>query len=655
MRGYLLTLTTLLIGLAAALQGSEPAPVWQKSIPESAGLHTVPVAPDSLGSGKEFSVRIQLRPNTLTQEGSLFAIKGTNRQAAVQLEVADGGRFGQVVRFLVTTDFRPKPLGVGFPLKLLAIESQHDLLLRDLGFRLDFFVDGVLADQDWPIGRVGANGISEVQATSAVRDVQIWPSALPDEAVDQQNGGEQAIAARELEMLGPQPSEMQYFRPRGYNTSAGDAMPFFHDGVLHVFYLLDRRHHQSKWGLGAHQWAHVSSTDLVHWKTYPMALTIDHEWEASICTGSVFFNAGKYYAFYATRMPDRSEHLGVAVGDDGAHFHKLLPSPFEEPKAPYRHGPNRDPFVFGEKNDFHMLVTASLAHPDNPELAGVLEHLTSPDLKTWKVEPSPFLVTGYAGDPECSDLFFWNGWYYVLFSEGGQAHYRMSRSRSRPWIKPATDVFDGIEARVMKPAAFTGDRRIGVAFVPDGAFGGNLVFRELRQSPDGTLYTTFPREMTPHASVEAKPASKVSLDATQAPAIAAIPVSGNFILKATLSPFDAASRFGFGFADEAALRASRLEFDPHGERIQWTGTPSPDGALPFIDSVHDVTGPIEVELVAQGTTVDLNVNGRHTLVHRLPATVGKTISVFCTSGRLTVTNLTAESTNKLPVLVHVVF
>ena len=654
MKSCLLT-TVLIVVLSVILSGGDNTASWQKSIPEKEGLQVFPLSTGSLGSGKEFSIQIQLRPGALRRAAKLFEILGTNGQAAVELGVSEEGRSGQVVRFLVTTDFRPKPLTVGFPVKLLSVNAPHKLLLRDLGFRLDFFVDGVLADQEWPIGSVGAEGTPEAQATSAVRDVRIWSSALSDEAVDRQNGSKQAIAARNLEILGPHSNEMQYFRPRGYNTSAGDAMPFFHDGVLHVFYLLDRRHHQSKWGLGAHQWAHVSTTDLTHWNTYPMALTIEHDWEASICTGSVFFDNGNYYAFYATRMQDRSEHLAMAVSKDGVHFQKLLPSPFEEPKAPYRHGPNRDPFVFGQNNAFHMIVTASLAAPEKPELAGALEHLTSSNLKTWKVEPSPFLVTGYASDPECSDFFMWHGWYYLLFSERGEAHYRMSRNPSGPWTKPAVDVFDGIEARVMKTAAFTGDRRIGVAFVPDGDFGGNLVFREILQSADGTLHTTFPHEMTPHGTVELQPAIKtakghvdlapgsVALDATQAAAAAAISVPDNFTLKATLSPADAASRFGFGFEDGAGSAASSIEFDPLDGRIQWTGTPSPAGALPFLDGVQDLVGPIKVELVTQGTTVDLNVNGRHTLIHRLPAMIGNSILVFCTSGRLRVTHLTVQS------------
>jgi beta-fructofuranosidase len=45
---------------------------------------------------------------------------------------------------------------------------------------------------------------------------------------------------------------------------AGDCMPFYHDGTFHLFYLQDENHHQGNGGLGGHQWAHASTTDLVH-------------------------------------------------------------------------------------------------------------------------------------------------------------------------------------------------------------------------------------------------------------------------------------------------------------------------------------------------------------------------------------------------------
>ena len=69
---------------------------------------------------------------------------------------------------------------------------------------------------------------------------------------------------------------MQYFKPEG-DSFVGDCMPFFHDGVFHLYYLLDRGHHRERGGLGGHQWAHASSRDLVHWEHHPLAIGIDAE------------------------------------------------------------------------------------------------------------------------------------------------------------------------------------------------------------------------------------------------------------------------------------------------------------------------------------------------------------------------------------------
>ncbi len=39
----------------------------------------------------------------------------------------------------------------------------------------------------------------------------------------------------------------------------------------------------------------------------------EHDWECSLCTGSVFHHDSTFYAFYATRRKDWSEHLSLAV------------------------------------------------------------------------------------------------------------------------------------------------------------------------------------------------------------------------------------------------------------------------------------------------------------------------------------------------------
>lgn len=45
---------------------------------------------------------------------------------------------------------------------------------------------------------------------------------------------------------------MQYFKPHQENLSVGDCMPFFHNSVFHLFYLLDEDHHCKNDGLVGH-------------------------------------------------------------------------------------------------------------------------------------------------------------------------------------------------------------------------------------------------------------------------------------------------------------------------------------------------------------------------------------------------------------------
>src|SRR5262245_40224186 len=147
---------------------------------------------------------------------------------------------------------------------------------------------------------------------------------------------------------------MQYFRPHN-QFNVGDTMPFFQDGTFHFLYLFDRGHHGARGGLGAHQWAHVTSRDLVHWTEQPLVVPIENDDEGSICTGSMFFHAGTYYAFYATRGWDRVERLSASTSDDGVHFTKTQPNPFLIPPDKYVNG-FRDPHVFRDDRTglFHL-------------------------------------------------------------------------------------------------------------------------------------------------------------------------------------------------------------------------------------------------------------------------------------------------------------
>src|SRR5690606_33048772 len=118
-------------------------------------------------------------------------------------------------------------------------------------------------------------------------------------------------------------SAMQYFKPAQPDLFAGDPMPHWLRDRLHVFYLLDRNHHTENAGMGGHQWAHLSTADLVRWDEHPIAVPLGSGGDPdaqTICTGSVVEHDGVQYAFYATRIgadaADHTQHVCLATSID---------------------------------------------------------------------------------------------------------------------------------------------------------------------------------------------------------------------------------------------------------------------------------------------------------------------------------------------------
>jgi len=396
----------------------------------------------------------------------------------------------------VAMDFRDEALRLELPRSALEPGRGAVVVLRLAALKLDLFADGVRVDEEWPLGLLPAPE-GALRIGGGAEWIALWDRGLSDAEILDLAGGAAGLADRERRILGPMRPVGQHWRPRGFNVNVGDCMPFFHDGRFHLFYLHNRRRHQSRWGLGGHEWAHLSTTDLVHWEDHPTAVPLTDESEGSMCTGSVFFHAGTYYAFYAVRTVDRSASpICASTSRDGIHFIKHPPLTFLT--APYRPEDGRDPVVFRDPATglFHMLLTTGLADPALGERGGCLAELVSRDLLTWEQRP-PFIVPGLPGQPECPDAFEWHGWHYLLFSNQGLTVYRMSRHPVGPWQKPAADVIGGPDLMVMKTAAFTGDRRIGAAFTREEGYGGNLVLREIIQNPDGTLSSKWPAELPP--------------------------------------------------------------------------------------------------------------------------------------------------------------
>ena len=458
---------------------------------------------------------------------------------------------------------------------------------------------------------------------------------------------------------------MQYYRPGGTQYS-GDAMPFSHAGKFHVYYLLDENHHQSLDGLGGHQWAHASTSDFVHWEHHPLALPITADWEGSICTGSVIGGRSVHHdqqlhAFYATRKRDWTQHLGHAVSEDGITFHKTQPNPFASPPAGYSAYHYRDPFVYRMGEGFEMLVTAQIAGFPLDERGGCLVRYTSPDLWHWTFE-GPALIPGgepgVACIPECADYFEWNGWHYLLYGLEGQTHYRIAHSPHGPWIRPPLATLGNRLHAVMKTASF-GDRRIGVAWIgtrkenrDDGEiqWGGNLIFRELIQHPDGSLGLGFVAELVPPRGEILHPEfcaltsgvegnlDDVVLRAPEGQTVAAFTgLPHSFRLRCRVVPTPGcarAHRFGLGLRGMGSYgRNYELVFDPHLRQVRLARE-----VLPGVTSLDDPFNgvPMVLDVILHDDIVDVCVNNErgdaHCLINRLPELTGDRLFFFCEDG-----------------------
>ncbi|MDR3710616.1 MAG: hypothetical protein P4L33_20130 [Capsulimonadaceae bacterium] len=450
---------------------------------------------------------------------------------------------------------------------------------------------------------------------------------------------------------------MQYSRPGG-NFFVGDCMPFAHDGVFHLYYLLDEAHHALRGGLGGHQWAHLSTTDLVCWTQHPLALALGQDWEASLCTGSILHYREKYHAFYPTRTWQKTECLSHASGPDGISFAKTLPNPFLSAPAGYAPADFRDPFAYiGDDGRVNLLVTARLEAPSLAGLGGCIVRFTSQDLAHWDFQ-GPILFPGsrkgHLSVPECPDYFAFNGRQYLTFGQGLRTYYRISSDGGASWSRPLIDTLGNNMLAVMKTASFGDGRRIGVAWIGsrDGGrddgnrlWGGHLVFREIVPLRDGSLGTKFPAEMvpdtgrqvgahlaslTPGAVIDAGNVTFRAPATIEAASLAELP--RDYRLRCTFTPQRGAYRFGLGLRGEGAFDTMYL--------LSVSGT---TGNVRLgdeeIEGVYEDGQPIEFDIVLHDDIIDVCINESHCLINRLGNLQGGSAFLFCEGGCATVSGI----------------
>ncbi len=623
-------------------------------------------------SRKTMSLCIRLKVPSGRWNAPIFARYGENHELLYRMYSADTS-MGTTLVFEIGLDSSDRPLQVSVPIYAIGATTWHNIIVRYDKYKIELFIDGVMVDEEWTTGSlrrensepffIGADFYDGKVVSGFygfIDHIAIWDRPLSDEEISMINGDQEEVKIRERQILGEEKPITQYWKPRGFNTNVGDCMPFYHDGVFHLFYLFDRRHHRSKWGYGAHQWAHASSTDLINWTHHPLAIPITEEFEGSICTGSVIFYQGTYYAFYATREPNIGEYISLATSSDCINFKKTTPNPLLSPEPPYRKGHYRDPNVFcDDQGFFHMLVTAELELPDLAGRGGCLAHLISSDLVNWELK-EPFIIPGQIGQPECSDYFKWGEWYYLIFSIGGIAHYRMSKEPFGPWIKPKIETFDGQYARVLKTSAFNDGRRIGVAFLPGNGYGGNILFREIVQLDNGLLGTKFLDEMMPLSSDPLELQFKaltggilrdnenVIIDAVNGLGVGAfIDVPKNILIKVSITPKNSSSDFGLCIRGSGNYQEGyEIRFDPSHQKVglyKPDGRPIDENDSSSIYAVEGLNQPIDLIVIAKDDIVDICINSQRTLVNRVKEIDGDMLFFFAKDDKVIFSSIEIRS------------
>lgn len=458
-------------------------------------------------------------------------------------------------------------------------------------------------------------------------------------------------------------SNMQYWKPKG-KLNVGDCMPFYHDGNYYLYWLVDSLHGNNLNGLGGHQWVLSTTKDLKHWQQDSIVVGIDKEWEKSICTGSMVYYNHKYYAFYATRLINQAgnvnEQLSYAVSNDGIHFTKQQPNPFYTSAPGYSKRNFRDPKVFVDSSgEFHLFVASEQDSSAMSGALGCLVHLSSRDLKHWTVHQP--VLTGQGSVPECPDYFYWKGWYYLVYSDNSNTHYVMSRNKYGPWQQPRYQALNEDWANVVKTAGFHDDRRIAAAWIParwkdedngHEIFGGNMVFREIIQEPDGTLDTRFPPEMVPQTEAPLAAILKTDLlskktnsnsctidapDGVGAAHFDNIPQDCKITME--ISPVGANEEYGLYLRSNAQAKGGyRLNFSANQQIVSLGNTD--------IKSVEGLNNDIKVEIIMTGDIIDVSINGKRCVANRTPEQHGDFLWLYSKHGKVKFNAITINPLKK---------
>ena len=450
----------------------------------------------------------------------------------------------------------------------------------------------------------------------------------------------------------------------------GDIIPFFWKGQYHVFYLKaplpplrDEAKHTA--------YAHVVSSDLLHWEEWPLAIQPGSEGEpdsVSCWTGSLIESSGIFHLFYTGYSGEQKPQVIChATSSNLREWEKDPANPILQADLRW-YDPSdwRDPFVFwnAQVREFWMLLAARTKDGPNNR-RGCIALATSLDLQHWEIRP-PFWSPSLFYTHECPDLFYWYGKWVLVFSEFSQSRitrYRIAESLEGPWITPYNDTFDTCSFYAAKTAS---DKSLRFAFgwnpthegqKDDGRlqWGGNMIIHELRPPVNrdipvcavSNLLEVFreplPLSMKPIIGKWDANGGSISSNAEGGFAAALLgEMPDPCIINVTMScSIDTHTCGIFLRADKNLESYYQLRWEPSRRRIVLDRWPRP-GDQPYMYERPieiDAGDPIHFSVVVEGTNLVAYINDEVALTSRMYDHPNGSIGLFISEGRAIFSNI----------------
>ena len=395
------------------------------------------------------------------------------------------------LRLVSPVDGSVASMPVGVPLAMLPDPyGEHEVTLDfSSGVRWTMYIDGRLADNDFAFG---------YPDTAKMKSWTIDPDFVADASISfpgprYRRTGEGGATA-----------PVQYWTPAGHNAWVGDVVSLWHDGTYHIFYLYDRRGHQSKLGRGGHYFEHLSTEDFIHWTEHEAAVPIEEQWE-TFGTGTPFVYDGRIcisYGYHTTRLyPYESTSLPQMFGTlkEKGHTEALARTQAEGVPAGSSYSVSDD--------GVHFAKTGVLFHPcENPSIfvdpRGRLKMLANYGARgTWEAD-------SVNGEWRCINEDFPTGGDCTFFFNWGDQDYIIG-GFTNLWSKPSAAPDTAYADMVAEGKDFYNGMCVPtISRVSDGrylmagwmwlkAWGGPLVIHELVQLPDGRIGTKWMEELIP--------------------------------------------------------------------------------------------------------------------------------------------------------------